>query len=164
MELILEVAKSNKLQPHEIPDLIVFSDMQFDQARSYRNPWETHHERIVRRFEETGILVCGRKWPAPQIIYWNLRGDTVGFPAQANTPGVKMLSGFSPSLMKLLLDGDDLEEENGAMEVENKDENSKKNPYHMVRKALDDEAYDSIRKILKDSREGALAEFTMLPN
>jgi len=102
-EKILEVAVAAKLDPEDIPDLIVFSDMQFDDARLSNNDWETHHERIVRRFAEEGMKVCGKEWPAPHIVYWNLRGDTSGFPAQADTPGVTMLSGFSRSLMKLLL-------------------------------------------------------------
>ena len=100
-----------KLQPEDIPDLIVFSDMQFDEARDQNGAWETHQERIVRRFKEEGLKVCGKAWPAPHIIYWNLRGDTRGFPAQGDTENVTMLSGYSPSLMKLLLDGESLGEE-----------------------------------------------------
>ena len=34
MEKILQVAVEAKLNPENIPDLIVFSDMQFDVARS----------------------------------------------------------------------------------------------------------------------------------
>ena len=41
--------------------------------------WETQHERIVRRFKETGLKVCGKEWPAPEMICWILRGDTAGF-------------------------------------------------------------------------------------
>ena len=171
-EKILEIAIRAKLKPDEIPDLIVFSDMQFDQARaqcSYSRYYsslgdrlgdrETHHERIVRRFKEEGIKACGKEWPAPHIVYWNLRGDTHGFPAQSDTPNVTMLSGYSPSLIKLLLDGEPLGEE----EVEEIDENGKtikrkiaKNPFATVRKALDDEDYNKVRRVLSDSNEGLL--------
>jgi len=147
MERILRTAAKAKLMPHEIPDLIVFSDMQFDEASSSRGSWETHHQRIVRRFKEEGMKVCGKAWPAPHMIYWNLRGDTHGFPAQADTPNVTMLSGFSPSLMKLLLDGDPLVNE---VKVDKKD------PFTTLRKALDDESYDKVRKVLSESREGLL--------
>ena len=44
------------------------------------------------------------------IIYWNLRGKTGGFLAQIDTENVTMLSAYSPSLMKLLLDGESLGE------------------------------------------------------
>jgi hypothetical protein len=39
----------------------------------------------------------------PEIIYWNLRGDTKGFPVQATTPNCQMLSGFATSQFKLFL-------------------------------------------------------------
>ena len=43
-----------------------------------------------------------------QQIYWNLRGDTVGFPVQTDTPNTQLISGFSVSLLKLFLTGDDI--------------------------------------------------------
>eukprot|EP00966_Prymnesium_polylepis_P007407 170347-Prymnesium_polylepis.1 len=113
-EKILQAAEHAKLKPDEIPDLIVFSDMQFDCARGggfyggHARSWETHHERLVRRFAEVGRKVCSEPYAAPRIIYWNLRGNTVGFPVQADTPNTQMLSGFSPSLLKLVLSGKDL--------------------------------------------------------
>ena len=144
-EKILDVAVKAKLKPHEIPKaLLVLSDMQFDEAREYgrRGSWETHHERIVRRFKSFGCA-------APHIIYWNLRGNTVGFPVQANTPDVILVSGFSPSAMKLLMDGEALKE----------DGKKERNPYTTLRKALDDETYDVVRKVLSVSQEGALASY-----
>lgn len=97
-----------KLDPEDIPDLIMFSNMQFDQARSRGSGnWESHHQRIVRWFKEKGSRTCGKAWPAPHIVYWNLSGKIyiphitcttiIGFSAQANTPVVTMLSGYSPS-------------------------------------------------------------------
>ena len=103
LEMILRVAVEHRLSPEEIPDLIVFSDMQFNLAGQFG---ETMHDVIKRSFAEAGVEICGRPYPAPKIIYWNLRGDTRGFPVQANTPNTQMLSGFSPSLLKLLLDGE----------------------------------------------------------
>ena len=123
--------------------------MQFDQASDQNGAWETHQERIVRRFKEEGLKVCGKAWPAPHIIYWNLRGNTGGFPAQADTENVTMLSGYSPSLMKLLLDGESLGEEETWID-ENGDEvvmQTKKDPYSTVCKALDSEDYEAVRKV-----------------
>jgi len=157
LELILAVAKEGNLTPEQIPDLLVLSDMQFDEA-NHGNPWETQHQRIVRRFKETGIEVCGREWPCPTITYWNLRGNTVGFPAQADTPGVNMLSGFSPSLMTAILQGDDMGNsavEEGGVESAK----STKNPYDTLRTVLDDASYDSVRAILKQSQEGVLSYY-----
>jgi hypothetical protein len=158
MERILEVAVQGKLSPEQIPDLIVFSDMQFDEARSCdyyaggweqahpprQSTWETHHERIVRRFKEEGLRVFGKEWPAPHIVYWNLRGDTNGFPAKGHTLGVTMLSGFSPSLMKVLLDGDSIP-----------------TPYSGLRKVLDDKEFDNVREILNSLSEKKLKFYKM---
>ena len=69
-----------------------------------------------------------------------------------------MLSGYSVSLMKLVLDGEPLGEEETWID-ENGNEGmiaAKKDPYSTVRKALDNEEYESVRKVLKDSREGDL--------
>lgn len=159
-EMILKIAVEAKLEPDDIPDLIVFSDMQFDSARTNRNQnYETHHERIVRCFKEEGLRVCGREWNAPHIVYWNLRGATNGFPVQGDIPNVTMLSGYSPSLLKLLLNGDPLmSEEEGDIVVlgEGEHPKRKKNPYNTVRKALDDEDYNLVRRVLSESNEGLL--------
>jgi hypothetical protein len=176
MDMILTTAVDAKLKPNEIPDLIVFSDMQFDAAAtSYRHgrakqaKWETQHERLVRKFMEAGMKACGEPWSPPQIIYWNLRGDTNGFPAQADSAGVTMLSGFSPSLLKLLLSGEALEQDI-VKEVINEDgdvvvvkEKVKKTPYDTLRAALDDVEYDKVREVLGRSKEGLLAEYDFEP-
>ena len=162
MEKILQVAVEAKLNPEDIPDLIVFSDMQFDVARSSATSWETHHERIVRRFKEEGLKICGKEWSAPQIVYWNLRGNTSGFPAQADRDGVTMLSRYSPSLLKLLLDRQpmEIEEEGEIMEEDGAiRKKKKKNPFSSVRMALDREDYDMVRNILYHADEGILTKY-----
>ena len=170
MDLILETAVSAKLTPSAIPDLIVFSDMQFDAAHGGGNKWNTAHERLVQKYADAGRKVCGEPWNPPHITYWNLRGDTTGFPAQADTEGVTMLSGFSSSLLKLILSGENLEEEEVVSEVIDEDgtvvvvkEVVKKTPYHTVRKALDDTAYDNVREILGRSNEGVLKDYHFEP-
>ena len=137
--------------------------MQFDQARnqgdSRNEKWEIHHERIVQRFRYEGLKVYGQPWPAPHIIYWNLRGSTSGFPVNADTPGVTMLSGFSPSLMKLLLSGEPVGKDADEIDLhegKNSIKRRVKTPFHTIRKALDNEDYDMVRELLYASREGIL--------
>lgn len=185
LELILQVAIAANLQPHEIPDLIVFSDMQFDDANQPRGggsgrsgssgggSWATHHARLVQRFAAAGMASpCGAAWPCPTVTFWNLRGDTVGFPAAANTPGVNLVSGFSPQLLKLLLAGEPLDAGGSEAEADEPDaadgataasqpltKKAKKNPLDLVRRALDDAQYDAVRAVLHASTEGALAGY-----
>ena len=91
IENILEIAIVNKLSNDEIPDLIVFSDMQFNEADS---KFLTHYEIIKKKFNNVGYTTI------PKIIFWNLRGDTNGFPVDSKCENVQLLSGFSPSLFK----------------------------------------------------------------
>ena len=158
LEMILKVAIEHRLSPEEIPDLIVFSDMQFNQAGQYG---ETMHDVIKRRFAEAGVAVCGTPYRMPKIIYWNLRGDTRGFPAESNTPNTQMLSGFSPSLLKLLLDGEPLVIEEVA--ADGTVTHREVTPEETLRKALDDERYNRIRVILSESNEGVLSKYTFTP-
>jgi hypothetical protein len=158
LEMILRVAIDNRLSPEEIPDLIVFSDMQINQADSRG---ETMHERIKRRFAEAGLQICGSPYPAPKIIYWNLRGDTKGNPVLKDTPNTQMLSGFSPSLLKLVLDGEPLVIEEVA--ADGTVSQRQVTPEETLRKALDDNRYDPIRVILSQSEEGVLSGYTFTP-
>lgn len=171
MNLILDTAVKANLKPDEIPDLIVFSDMQFDSARTRSGDWETHYERLVRKYKEAGLKACGIPWSPPHIIFWNLRGDTRGSPAAADTEGVTMLSGFSPSLLKLLLAGEtELEAKEVITEVINEDgdvvvvkEKVKKTPYDTLRLALDDVEYNKVREVLGKSVEGLLVDYEFEP-
>jgi hypothetical protein len=153
-EMILKVACDAKLNPDQIPDLIVFSDMQFNSAGSFG---ETMFMLMTRRFSEEGIKICGSPWPLPKIIFWNIAGDTRGYPVDANQPNVQMLSGFSPSLLKLLLSGEPL-----VNEVLAEDGTMLKqqiSPAETLRKALDDSRYFPIRKILSESVEGLFKKY-----
>jgi hypothetical protein len=133
IQLILDVGIKNQLSANDMPNkLIVISDMQFDSAESslvcrgsHNNDYQvfnrfgsnfsgkpsmsdptTHHE-IRHAFYKAGMQVCGSPWTPPMIVYWNVR-DTGGFQVQSNTPNTQMLSGFSLSLLKLVLDNGDL--------------------------------------------------------
>ncbi|KAL3915811.1 MAG: hypothetical protein SGPRY_007073 [Prymnesium sp.] len=164
-EMILHAAERARLKPDDIPDLIVFSDMQFNVARGHpRSSWETHHERLVKLYAEVGRKVCGEPYAAPRIIYWNLRGNTVGFPVDGQAANTQMLSGFSPSLLKLVLSGADLigdevevVTEDGEVQVVREGPT----PAETVRQALDDSAFDAVRLALAGVKEGPLAAYAL---
>ena len=67
-----------------------------------------------------------------------------------------MLSGFSSSLMKLLLDSDPLEEDAPCTVNENREviTGVRKNPYMTLRNAINAADYNKVRKMLHDSSEG----------
>ena len=132
--LILKIAIKKKVPEEDIAnmDLIILSDMQFDSSQTNgdaKGKWKTVIQNIKTMYSEVGYNTI------PHIIFWNLKGDTMDFPEQANTPNVTMVSGFSPSAANTFLtEGID------AVKKE------KKTPEDTLRQILDDERYDPIRE------------------
>eukprot|EP01114_Cavostelium_apophysatum_P013859 TRINITY_DN3450_c0_g2_i3.p1 TRINITY_DN3450_c0_g2~~TRINITY_DN3450_c0_g2_i3.p1 ORF type:complete len:876 (-),score=265.76 TRINITY_DN3450_c0_g2_i3:161-2746(-) len=96
MDLILNKALQFNLPAEQMPKrLYVISDMQFNQAD---HQWKeaTHHEITRKKFTDAGYKM-------PQIVYWNVRANTVDFPTDATSSGVALVSGFSPSILKSLM-------------------------------------------------------------
>ena len=82
------------LPPEMYPRTVyVFTDGQFDAMVDSGD--KTHLDQLTDKHRRAG-------YEMPNIIFWNLRGDTVDFPSPGDRQGVAMLSGFSPSLMSLL--------------------------------------------------------------
>ncbi len=164
--LILDVAVRHNLPREDLPVLIVFSDMQFNEAAgAYEHGMnfgmETMHEIIKRTFKTVASKL---KWtddnPTP-IVYWNLR-NTGGHPVDKGTEGAVLLSGFSPSLLKLVMNGDALREEEVELVQADgtvKTEKIRVTPEEVLRKMLDDSLYDPVREVLVASREGKLVEY-----
>ena len=154
--LIEEVIVRNSLSEKEVPDLIIFSDMQFDQAAGRDHL--TQLQRIEKRFHDIGIKLSGKPYARPRIVFWNLRGDTYGFPATAAAPNVQMLSGFSPSLFQALVNGEAVA---ASVDRENPDDpmQAAVTPYDTMRGILDNARYDAVREVLSASTEGSLKRY-----
>jgi hypothetical protein len=117
---------------------------------SRSHPWETHHEILKKAWATAGVTTTGTAWEMPQQIYWNVRGDTVGFPAQADTPNTQMISGFSADLLKLVL-------ENRTQDYKEKPPPT---PWDTFCKAVDDERYDPVCKVIEQTQErGVFAHY-----
>ena len=123
--------------------LLVLTDMGFDKASShggvrvssYRHAvktadHETHVQIARRAFVKQGdaLFGDGKGWAAPTVVVWNLR-DLPDFQAKAKEEGVLQVSGWSPSLLKLLATRGV-----GAFNSE-----------AILRIALDDPRYDPVR-------------------
>ena len=97
MDLILQTAKKNDLEQKDIPDVIILSDMQFDEASSgSKRMQETLWENISNQYREAGYSL-------PRMIYWNLNGGPV--PMQKNKNGLVLMGGFSQNALKMVLSG-----------------------------------------------------------
>jgi len=145
MDRLLEDVQLRRLRPEQIPkDLIVFTDMGFDEARAsdhggYRYvvktaPWQTHIDMIRKQWQYAGENMWGpgNAFAPPRIVIWNLRAEYKDFHASAQQDGVIMLSGWSPALFKVI--------QEGRVEV--------MSPMAGLRIQLDDPMYECVRERL----------------
>ena len=92
---ILTFANQNRVPQSDMPEyLIVFSDMEFDQASSGRTAYQDYFEK----FEQAG-------YRAPKIIWWNIQSRQDNVTVKFNQQGAALVSGFSPSLAKNIMAG-----------------------------------------------------------
>jgi hypothetical protein len=185
MEKIAELVRAERLEQGDVPDLLVISDMQFNQARGHIGSyypfgypgygfdhatatkdegWSTAYENITRMFAQLGIELHGHPLQPPNIIFWNVRADTVGFPAAADDKGVMLLSGFSPALMKFILSGE-MEEERVTLDAEGAvvKTRTQLDPKETLRRVLDDTGLDAVRAVLDAVDPAALPGASWLP-
>ena len=152
MDLVLENLVKHRVPVGEEPEnLIVLTDMAWDAAcgssetsiytgNSYsRNvktaPWQTHIQMIRENFKRAGenMFGEGKGYKVPRIVIWNLSANCQDMHAKADTEGVVMLAGWSPSLFKVLMAK--------GVEIQT--------PYNALRYQLDDEMYDVVRERIR---------------
>jgi hypothetical protein len=153
MDLVLETLKTKRVRPGQEPEnLIVLTDMGWDEAcgsdetsdytdNSYRHvvktkSWQTHIQMIQEAFKRAGedMWGPGQGFTAPRIVIWNLSASySSNCHATADTPGVAMLSGWSPTQFEILM-----KEGPRQMTV-----------YEMLRLELDDPKYLRIRERIR---------------
>lgn len=94
--LLLKAAVRENLEASEMPtDILILSDMQFDQACG----GQTALEMINQKYQQAG-------YTRPNIIFWNLRATAGQSPVDFRQDGTALVSGFSPSIMKNILAGE----------------------------------------------------------
>ena len=120
INLILVDAINNEVLPEDMPKtLIVLSDMQFNMADCGNN-FLTNFEAMKMKFAQYGFKL-------PRIVFWNVRANTDDFPVNAYQDSVSMISGFSPSILKAVFQGE-----------------TEFTPYKTMRNAIDNERYSRL--------------------
>lgn len=96
-DLILDIAVKNHLRQEELPSAcLVISDMQFDQATKHEDN-TTVIESCRQKFETLGYTM-------PRLIFWNVSvyaHNTI--PVQMHPSGVVLVSGFSKSIVDMVV-------------------------------------------------------------
>jgi len=115
--LILDSATRYNLPAESLPSVIlILSDMEFDTACK---PSLTAFQSAKASFEEAG-------YELPKIVFWNLDAKTENFPVKYHENGTALISGFSPSILKTLLNG------------------SQMTPHSVMKETIDLNRYDRI--------------------
>lgn len=93
-DTILDVAVKNDVPSSDMPKIIlILSDMQFDQCIHHD---DSAMEMIERKYNQAGYEV-------PIVVFWNLNGYN-NVPVKSNKEGAALVSGFSPAIMKSILE------------------------------------------------------------
>lgn len=104
-DLLLNTAITNRCSQDELPqNIIVISDMEFDQARGCY--WYSTRETVSKETLMEGI---SRKWAEagykmPHLIFWNVNARQNNIPMIGNGP-ISFVSGFSPSIFQTIMTG-----------------------------------------------------------
>jgi hypothetical protein len=101
----------------QIKRVFIITDGQWNEQTSHAG--STNFLTIDAKFAEGG-------YKRPQLVFWNVRGNTIDFPTEHNTPNTALVSGFSADLLKLFLKGGDI------------------NPLGLVLEAINDPRYERI--------------------
>ena len=151
--------KNGSLNQDEVPNLIVFTDMQFDQAGGRNNStWDTCYQRLKKKYKLLDV-------EPPRVIFWNLRASYVGnhAPVKSDQKNVQMLSGYNPSLFKAVLFGEEeeiIEEEDDEGNVVVKTQKVKLTPWETLVKVIENFPSQKIDEILTSTEEGVFSKQT----
>ena len=99
-DLILDTAIKYHMRQEDLPKTcLIISDMQFDQATAHSDT-VTVMEMCRKKFEDCGYSM-------PRLIFWNVSlyaHNTI--PVQSHPSGVILVSGFSKSIVDMVVSGE----------------------------------------------------------
>jgi hypothetical protein len=94
-DLILNSAVRESIPQSEMPTkLLIISDMEFNAAAGN----VTNLNSIRNKYSQAGYKM-------PELVFWNVNGRIGNSPATVNDENIGLVSGFSPSILKSILQG-----------------------------------------------------------
>ena len=158
-DLILKTAVANDTPNSDLPKkLYIISDMQFDEAtginRYSRYGVSTKHKHITFMAQmKQRFALCGYDMPA--IVYWNVRASKCGmFQETVDGENCCMVSGYSPSLFKAVINGTTYTTETmvAADGQTIMQEKQTIDPINVMLTAIRNERYDAVWTTAKDNQ------------
>ena len=106
LDLVLQVAINNNLKQEEIPTLLIISDMEFDAATGQYSDCYTNKPTNKTLFDKISTKFDKAGYKLPKLVFWNVNSRTTTIPVIENELGVALVSGFSPAITKMILNGE----------------------------------------------------------
>lgn len=95
-KMLLAEAVKNNVSADDMPkSVVILSDMAFNCGSV---GGLSHHESIKKQYAQAGYTM-------PNVVYWNINAQGGGAPVKYDEKGVALVSGFSPSIAKMVLSG-----------------------------------------------------------
>ena len=117
-KLILTAGVKHKVPQSEMPTkVLILSDMEFDACvtadvsggASSRGRYHSGGGAVsVSAMEMIEKEFAAAGYKLPQIVFWNLNGRAGNSPVTYNKVGAALVSGFSPSIVKSVLGGEEM--------------------------------------------------------
>ena len=96
-ELLLNTAVKNRLPQTELPAVLyIVSDMEFDACMDNAS---------LTNFDFARRLFASKGYQLPKVVFWNVASRGQQVPVTANEQGVVLVSGCSPRLFSMVMDG-----------------------------------------------------------
>ena len=133
-DMILETAVKNNTPQEEIPNILILSDMEFDSCactNETSSGWYKPDPIDPRLFEVISERYAKHGYKLPRMTFWNICGRTGTIPVTENNLGVALVSGFSPSIAKMVL-------------------SCKLDPLEVLLEQLNNERYDAVENAVAD--------------
>lgn len=147
-DVILPMATANNLsQGDMVKQIFVFSDMQFNSAQQGADRWTSSYERIKSKYKAAG-------YEMPRLIFWNLAPYHTSKPVTMDDVNTALVSGYSQGMLRAFLESGAFEEEeevvvkdeeDGVVEV--RKETKKLDALGVVKKAVENKAYDMLEVV-----------------
>jgi hypothetical protein len=116
-ELILNTAVKYSLPQRELPETVyIVSDMEFDWCAK---------DAEITNFEYAKKLFASHGYKLPKVVFWNVQSRNTQQPVTMNEQGVALVSGCTPRLFSLVMEGDI-------------------DPYHFMMEVIGNERYAKI--------------------
>jgi hypothetical protein len=97
-KMVLNTARTNGMSQELMPTkILIISDMEFDHCAEFDLGMPLF-KGIEEEYKRYG-------YELPGIVFWNVSSRTKTVPMQQNKRGLALVSGFSPSITKMVLSG-----------------------------------------------------------